>query len=405
MHAEAELQFLRDVLHKNHVHTLLCEESDPATAALPLPDPSEEPFPRPQLPAGTEPYTLYKLTDPFDLCYLYLRLPSGEPPVLLIGPYLSAFPSRERLLELGEKRGVSPSQQAHFEEYYLAIPVLGEGDRLFTVITGFCERLWHRPSFAIVDVNRAHDPSPSLLSAEMGHQSTLDDTLVNMKAMELRYSFENELIRAVSLGQVHKEDQLLSALSDRVFEKRLTDPLRNAKNYCIIMNTLLRKAAENGGVHPIYIDRVSSGFASDIEALSDLSAVSPLMRTMFRSWCRLVRRHALTHYSLAVQKTIVLIDSDLSAPLTLARLAAQQNISAGYLSTLFRHETGKTVSEYIRERRLRHAAHLLATTQLQIQTVALHCGIVDVQYFSKLFKRETGKTPKEYREDARAKKP
>ena len=44
-------------------------------------------------------------------------------------------------------------------------------------------------------------------------------------------------------------------------EMRGSSPLRSAKNYSIIMNTLLRKAAENGGVHPVYLDRVSSEFA------------------------------------------------------------------------------------------------------------------------------------------------
>jgi YesN/AraC family two-component response regulator len=107
--------------------------------------------------------------------------------------------------------------------------------------------------------------------------------------------------------------------------------------------------------------------------------------------------------SRVVQKTVVLIDSDLSADLTLSSLAKSQGVSAGYLSTVFKKETGKTVSEYIREKRVKHAAHLLSTTHLQVQTVALHCGIVDVQYFSKIFKKQTGKTPREYREDARQK--
>jgi len=58
----------------------------------------------------------------------------------------------------------------------------------------------------------------------------------------------------------------------------------------------------------------------------------------------------------------------------------------------------KTVSEYVRYKRIEHAKYLLGTTHLQIQTVAQHCGIMDVQYFLKAFKKEVGKTPKEYRE-------
>ena len=106
----------------------------------------------------------------------------------------------------------------------------------------------------------------------------------------------------------------------------------------------------------------------------------------------------MKNFSPLVQKTVLIIDSDLSADLTLSSLADAQGVSAGYLATVFKKETSRTVSEYVRERRMKHAAHLLRTTGLQIQTVALHCGILDVQYFSKLFKRECGMTPKEYRE-------
>ena len=69
----------------------------------------------------------------------------------------------------------------------------------------------------------------------------------------------------------------------------------------------------------------------------------------------------------------------------------------------YAEETGKNITEYIREKRMKHAEHLLSSTPLQIQTVALHCGIMDVQYFSKLFKKHSGKTPKEYRESIKGK--
>ena len=109
----------------------------------------------------------------------------------------------------------------------------------------------------------------------------------------------------------------------------------------------------------------------------------------------------MKQYSSIVKKTILVIESDISAELSLNHLAQKQGISAGYLATIFKKETGKTVSEYIQDKRIDYAMHLLDTTHLQIQTVALHCGIMDVQYFSKIFKKKIGKTPKEYREASR----
>ncbi len=345
-------------------------------------------------------HTMYKQTDAYRRTWVYLLLPSGEKQeVLLMGPYLSSPITEEEMLEMSEKNGLSPQMQRTVREYYTSLPVLRDTNLLFVMLETFCERVWHRPSFAVVDVNREHRVPVSLLS-EAPRTDSLDDHLANMKVLEKRYEFENEMIRAVTLGQIHKEKQFLPGFEAMQLEMRSSSPLRSAKNYSIIMNTLLRKAAENGGVHPVYLDRISSDFARKIEETSVLSAFPALMHEMFRSYCRLVRKHSTRRYSPAVQKAILLIDSDLSAPLTLSTLAAAQGLSEGYLATVFKRETEKTISEYVREKRMKHAAHLLTTTRLQIQTVALHCGIMDVQYFSKLFKKHTGKTPKEYRETA-----
>ena len=339
--------------------------------------------------------TVYKLTDAFEKKYKYMLLDEGS--LFIVGPYLSSPITEAALFEIGERNSISPKQQKYLRELYSTIPVLEESCPVFIMLDTFLEGVWESPSFAIVDLGDTGAP-PSPLNKEPTDDG-YEDILINMKAMEQRYAFENELIDAVTLGQLHKESTLFSFFSAGTFENRVSDPIRNAKNYGIIMNTLLRKAAERGGVHPVYLDKMSSDFASKIEQMSDLNESASLMCEMFRSYCRLVRKHSMRSYSPLVQKTVLIIDSDLSADLSLSSLAALQDVSSGYLSAVFKRETGKTLSEYVRERRIRHAAHLLATTSLQIQTVALHCGILDVQYFSKLFKRETGKTPKEYREE------
>ena len=164
------------------------------------------------------------------------------------------------------------------------------------------------------------------------------------------------------------------------------------------MNTLRRKAAQQGGVHPVYLDSASSGYAAKIEQQHALDTIPSLMAEMFRGYCRLVRKHSLKDYSPPVQKALTYIDADISGNLSLSSISQALNISSSYLSTLFRKETGQTLTEYISQRRVKHAMHLLETTKLQVQTIAQHCGIMDVQYFSKVFKRITGKTPKEYRE-------
>lgn len=401
---EQELSLLQDTFQKSHVRLARIAEADfyAMQEMHPLLNEKEVSFDsaRRLFPSNLVHHTMYKQTDAYRRAWVYLLLPENEvQEVLLMGPYLSSPITEEEMLEMSEESGLSPQMQRTVREYYTSLPVLRDTNLLFVMLETFCERIWNCPSFAVVDVNREHHIPASLLNKEPQTDS-FDDHLANMKVLEKRYEFENEMIRAVTLGQIHKEKQFLPGFEAMQLEMRGASPLRSAKNYSIIMNTLLRKAAEAGGVHPVYLDRISSDFARKIEEMSVLSAFPTLMNEMFRSYCRLVRKHSIRKYSPAVQRAILLIDSDLSAPLTLSTLAAAQGLSEGYLATVFKKETEKTVSEYVREKRMKHAAHLLTTTRLQIQTIALHCGIMDVQYFSKLFKKHTGKTPKEYRETA-----
>ena len=404
MNYESQLHFITEIMKRRRINADIMTKdniilwineyfSDTSNFCVDLRGKIEESLSRPK---G---HTVYKLTDDFYRSFLWLPLPvEGEPGFLAAGPFLSSPLTEQEIYMLCEKNGISPIEQKHLAEYYGALPVVTPDSDTMLVFNTFCEFLWQDPAFITVDLSATHSHTNSI-------EIKLDEEndsggLFDAKSMERRYSFENQMIRAVSLGQLHMESRLFSSLSGNLFETRVADPIRNSKNYCIIMNTLLRKGAEAGGVHPLHINRLSSDFAKKIEELPSLSDVASLMTEMFRAYCRLVRKHSVKKYSPPVRRAILKVDADLSAELTPGRLAKEQNISLGYLSSEFSREVGKTLAAFIRERRMEYAAYLLSTTELQIQTVAQHCGILDVQYFSKLFKAHHGKTPTEYRKHA-----
>ena len=400
-----ELSFLKDVLKKSNVDTF--EVVGQEFAGFLLNPSTDDVFGNETFLNGviakTRARTLYRITDAFERCYRLLVLP--ETPthtVLCIGPFLSSSISKEKILQIGENNGITPQKQRYLYEYYFSLSVLQSENPLITMINTFCERIWDSTSFNVKDVFQEYSSIDVPVSKSM--QDVDNDILLNIKALERRYAFENEMIRAVSLGLPNTETKFNTAFSNEIFEKRVADPIKNSKNYCIIMNTLLRKAAEKGGVHPIHLDQISGEFAKKIEDVNSLSEVTKLMSEMFERYCNLVRKRSLKNFSSVVQKTILLIDSDLSCDLSPKVLASSQDISLGYLSNVFKKETGKTLSEYIREKRINYAKHLINTTNLQIQTIALHSGIMDLQYFSKLFKRQTGKTPTEYKQLVKNKK-
>ena len=72
-------------------------------------------------------------------------------------------------------------------------------------------------------------------------------------------------------------------------------------------------------------------------------------------------------------------------------------MNASYLSTLFKRETGMTLTDYVNRKRIEHAIYLLKTTTLPISVVGQRCGIQDDNYFTKIFKKYTTVTPKQFR--------
>lgn len=122
---------------------------------------------------------------------------------------------------------------------------------------------------------------------------------------------------------------------------------------------------------------------------------------MARKYTLLVKNHSLQGYSTLVRRVLVHIDTDLASDLTLNTQAKLLDVNPSYLSTVFKKETGHTLTEYVTGKRIDHAVFLLNSTNMQIQTVAQYCGIPDICYFTKTFKKLVGKTPTEYKSSVR----
>lgn len=311
---------------------------------------------------------LYKLTDVLGLHYIFLLLPDHkEPMLLLIGPY-----------EIGDSLGDNPT--------------------LMAMLDIFCQTIWGgKSSYKEVVIDGELKNSFSSFSWEKDSEEEYIFSY-KMRQLESRYAYENEIISAVSQGHAHKADMFFPISENFIFDNRLTDSVRNAKNYLIICNTLCRKAAETGGVHPFYLDKLSSDYAQKIEFLKNTSGSIQLLRDMFKDYCNLVKKHNTKVYSSLVQSVILYIESNLDSNLNLSTLASLHNVNPSYLSTLFKKETDTTLTAFVNKKRVEKAEHLLRNGNLQVQAVAQSCGFLDVQYFSKIFKKYTGDSPKKYRE-------
>ena len=85
-------------------------------------------------------------------------------------------------------------------------------------------------------------------------------------------------------------------------------------------------------------------------------------------------------------------------------LAKQQDISPGYLATVFKKETGITIGQYINSEKIRLISELMNNKGLSFRLACESVGIADVSYGYRLFKKQMGLTPGEYKETSIIKK-
>jgi AraC family transcriptional activator of pobA len=88
-------------------------------------------------------------------------------------------------------------------------------------------------------------------------------------------------------------------------------------------------------------------------------------------------------------------------PLSLRDVAAAVSISPGHLTSTVRRQTGRTVQQWITERRMMQARRLLAATELPIGDVGRRVGFPDPGYFARTFSRTHGASPAEWRRAGR----
>lgn len=103
-----------------------------------------------------------------------------------------------------------------------------------------------------------------------------------------------------------------------------------------------------------------------------------------------------------VELVIAEIETDIARAWETAQLAALVNLSTSRFRHLFKEETGRTIHQYLRERRLERAEFLLRTTFLSIKEVKSEAGVSGMSHFVEYFKQRYGVTPSGYRKKPRA---
>lgn len=351
--------------------------------------------------------TIYHYVDEFQCHYTAFRFPAMESApaesdapdeYLIVGPILFERIYGERFETLFRQLQLPPRFAEPLRSHYQNIPTIPSPSHYESILSVLADHIFGKGNHRMVF--RSEGDLENLRLHYGGISRVPEQPFLNIQYIEERYRAENALLVAIGHGSEAHALEHLKKLVHLGIPPRLTNTLRDKKDLTITLNSLLRKAAEQAGVHPIHIDSFSNQSICQIEQLGSVEQCLDFQKKLVLGYCRLVKKYSVGGYSLPVQKVITCITTDLSADLGLKALAGRLNVTPSYLSSLFRKETGMTLTDYVNQQRIAHAQQLLLNTSFPIKSIALQCGVADLNYFVRIFKRSVGVTPKVYRDTA-----
>ncbi|QAY69610.1 helix-turn-helix transcriptional regulator [Xylanimonas protaetiae] len=101
-----------------------------------------------------------------------------------------------------------------------------------------------------------------------------------------------------------------------------------------------------------------------------------------------------------VQRVLAVVEARFAEPVSTGSVARELGYTAGHLTTVMRERTGRTVLDWLTERRMAEARRLLAETDLPLGVIAARTGFRDAAYLTRRFRAWHGTTPLAWRRGA-----
>lgn len=101
-----------------------------------------------------------------------------------------------------------------------------------------------------------------------------------------------------------------------------------------------------------------------------------------------------------IKRVIQYIDQNITHKILAKDICETLHINEHYLFTKFKEEIGKTLTEYINEKKIQRAMYYLTYTDKSISDISEFLDFSSQSYFQSVFKKVTGVTPQKYRQSS-----
>lgn len=174
--------------------------------------------------------------------------------------------------------------------------------------------------------------------------------------------------------------------------------VQSAKYHFVIAAALIARYCIEAGMEHELAFTASDMYINKVDKCTNTDDISALQYEMIMYYTNHMNKLRTSNvYSLPVTKCIEYIYNHLHTQIRMEELTSVSGLSAGYLSRLFRKETGQTISSYVRNRKLDTAKNMLIHSDYPMSTISETLCFASQSYFIETFKKYTGVTPAQFR--------
>lgn len=175
--------------------------------------------------------------------------------------------------------------------------------------------------------------------------------------------------------------------------------IRHRRNLAMIGIALCARAAIDGGVSPESAYRISGYYINKCDASQDPAYMLHYRNRAIEELAgRVAEKLNRSGSSSYIERAQDYIRKHYREKIYLDEVAETLGISEGYLSRLFRKETGECFQDQVNKERVERAKNMLLYSDYSLTQIAEYVNFPNQSYFGKMFKKYKNMTPKAFRD-------
>lgn len=257
----------------------------------------------------------------------------------------------------------------------------------------------NRTMYNISEIRIKHSEQNSI-STEIKENdiSTVMDS-GNYKSGAKTISIENDIIKKVKEGDVQgliDGATKIPAVSSGQLAQQV---LRHQKNFFIRLETIVSRAAYQAGLEANEVIAAEEKYIIKCESLESIDRIKNLQYHMILDYADRVRKMKQhdQNQSKIVSEITKYVKEHIYEPLKTADVAEGLCRNRSSLASEFKKQTGMTLTDYIKEKKIQEAKEILIKTNKALSDISYLLGFSSQGHFCKVFKEIVGLTPTEYR--------